>query len=120
MKRSWTTGEIVLSHFRVRNLADRPSRGCPLDDLIERIKFWKEDPDFQLKEPAVSNRAVDEKDTSDVDLDSIDDLKLFYTQSIADAEANVADRQAHVMAAQGAEPAAESTAPSPVPCFAAG
>ena len=74
----------------VQNPADLPSRGCCLDDLIERLQFWKEGPEFLKqnksewpKQPSTSERALNE---SSPITDSVEDIQMYHLQLAVDVQ----------------------------------
>ena len=87
----------------VMNPSDLPSRGCSMDELTERISFWKFGPEFLRKpksewpkQPALSEKKDESEQTSDV-TDAQEELKLYYVQQTA---LKCEDSQFQAMAAQ--------------------
>ena len=66
---------------------DLPSRGCNLTELQDRIKFWKESPDFLKlpvakwpKQPAVSEKMKDEASVTEEPVLYEDEIALYAAQ----------------------------------------
>ena len=86
----------------VLNPADLPSRGCNLNELTDRITFWKEGPAFLLKpraewpkQPSVVEKPHEDGKESSGDMDEA--LSLYFTQLKCE-EAELSEHQ--VMVAQ--------------------
>jgi hypothetical protein len=89
----------------VLNPADLPSRGCNMDELTSRLKFWKEGPTFLLqskdewpKEPCTEAKSKDETAMSDSDYGV--ELDLYFTQLKSMAIADAEEKRGHALAAQ--------------------
>ena len=74
----------------VENPSDLPSRGCNLTELQERMQFWKEGPKFLKlersqwpKQPAVSEKIVDDAALHEQPLLYEEEVTLFATQVLA-------------------------------------
>ena len=71
----------------VLNPSDLPSRGCTLDELLERLNFWKHGPDFLKcprsewpKQPSPVEKSVDENKDSGDDSEATEEVDLYFTQ----------------------------------------
>ena len=69
----------------VMNPSDLPSRGCTMDELIERLDFWTHGPDFLIKprsewpkQPSPVEKSLDE--TKDSVPESGEEVELYFTQ----------------------------------------
>ena len=87
------------------NPSDLPSRGCTMDELIERLDFWKHGPEFLKlpksewpKQPSPTDKSKDETLDS-ANEDSKEEINLYFTQLKALKQETVANK-AHVLAAQ--------------------
>ena len=87
------------------NPSDLPSRGCTMDELIERLDFWKYGPDFLKhpksewpKQPSPSEKSVDETGDSVGD-DSSEEVNLYFAQLQALREEGKAQKS-HALTAQ--------------------
>ena len=85
----------------VLNPADLPSRGCNLDELTDRLKFWKEGPEFLLKDqsewpkqPSTQAKVFDESKVASTDPNAVSDLQIYYTQVLAEAAENAVELKA--------------------------
>ena len=90
----------------VLNPADLPSRGCNLDELTERLKFWKEGPDFLLKDqsewpkqPSPGEKSSDENSKKVIDPDLEEDINLYFSQ-LAALELQGEEENNHALIAQ--------------------
>ena len=77
----------------VENPSDLPSRGCNLTELQDRMEFWKEGPSFLKlplahwpKQPAVSEKIVDEASVSEQPVLYEDEVTLYAAQLQAQRE----------------------------------
>ena len=87
------------------NPSDLPSRGCTMDELIERLDFWKYGPDFLRlpksewpKQPSPSEKSLDETGDSVME-DSGVEISLYFAQLQA-LRKEASAQATHVMAAQ--------------------
>ena len=72
----------------VLNPSDLPSRGCTIDELLERLDFWKHGPDFLKrpsdewpKQPALVDKSLDESKGSENDSEFKDDVCCILRKS---------------------------------------
>ena len=94
----------------VLNPADLPSRGCDMDDLTNRFKFWSEGPEFLCapkeqwpKQPQPAEKVTDENAQAAADEITDKDVKVYFAQLrllIKEDRTARDDHIAHVMAAQ--------------------
>ena len=101
-------GESTISFCPgVINPSDLPSRGCTMDELIERLDFWKHGPEFLKlpknewpKQPSPAEKSKDET-RDQIDTASKEEMDLYFAQIKAlSQEASVP--QGHALAAQKA------------------
>ena len=91
----------------VLNPSDLPSRGCTIDELLERLDFWKHGPHFLKrpsgewpKQPALVDKSLDESKDSENDSESKDEVLLYFAQISAMKYESVVANRAQAMAAQ--------------------
>ena len=89
----------------VSNPSDLPSRGCTMDELIQRLDFWKHGPDFLRrpkgewpKQPSPAAKSLDENKDCGLEPESKEDVELYFAQIQAlkyeSADANTAKAMA--------------------------
>ena len=94
----------------VLNPADLPSRGCDLEDLTNRFKFWSEGPEFLTlpksqwpKQPSPAEKIINENVESAGDDLADTDVQLYLTQVHALVQEDIKQRNiysAQVLATQ--------------------
>ena len=94
----------------VLNPSDLPSRGCTMDELIERLEFWKHGPEFLKlpqsewpKQPSPAEKSQDESQGPSNE-ESEEEIDLYFSQLRALEHETAALSKVNVLAAQDAAP----------------